>query len=318
MNKYIHGYILILIILICMYIVLNIFNGVWQPIMIGYLIYSIFNPLISILYNKFRINILFSSICALIICYSAILAIIVYVIPIAKYIFEYVISHSSILTELISSNKSQHLDTFVNGIIDYIQVMLRQIITDSGRTLYSSISYCLISPLIAFHMMIKKRKIKYILSRLGNIYEILMYIHYYWMQYITFQAYLCLIMACYYSFAMYLASIPYYIQLGLLVGIISFIPYMGFIIGFIISAIVSMNNDISSIYLLFFIFSIGQMIENIILVPILMSHAISMGPITIIVTMLTANCLLGFTGAILSLPIICCIQGIWKWWDLTR
>lgn len=318
MNKYIHGYILILIILLCMYIVLNIFNGVWQPIMISYLIYSIFNPLISILYNRFNINIFFSAICALVICYSFILAIIVYVIPIAKYIFEYVISHSPILTELLSSSSNKHLDAFVNSIVDYIQVMLRQIITESGRTLYSSMSYCLISPLIAFHMMIKKRKIKYMLSRLGNIYEILIYIHYYWRQYITCQAYLCLIMAFYYSFAMYLASIPYYIQLGLLIGLISFIPYMGFIIGFIISAIVSMNHDISSIYLLFFIFGIGQIIENIILVPILMSNAISMGPITIIITMLTANCLLGFTGAILALPIICCIQGIWKWWDLTR
>lgn len=317
MTLYSLGFIFVASVLSLIYLFLIFFNGVWQPIMIAYLIYSIFNPLAQFLL-KYKIKVAYTATLALIICYSSILLLILEIIPIAQHIVETLIVKAPLLVEYatqIQTNK--YIEHMIHEIIQYIQSILKSFLREGSSVIYSGASYCVISPLISFYMIIRRQHIKKMISHFSYINEILFAINQYWRKYIIHQVYICLMMALYYSSLLYLFNVQYCIQIGIIIGIITFIPYIGFIIGFLISATtILIYHKVSLLYSLAGIFIVGQIIENMVLVPFLMGNNVASSPLTIIVVMLFTNHLLGFTGTMLSLPTVCCMQGLWKWWSI--
>lgn len=313
-NKHLQGYVFIVSVLSIMYTILILFNGVWQPIVIAYLIYSLFNPFVLMLYDYFGLKIIYTALFALCICYSSILLLVIYIIPIAQYLIESVIMHVPHLTEWMTRiQQNAHLAHMMTGLISYIQNMLQSFLAESGKVLYAGISYCCISPLMAFYMILRRQHIKHALSYLPELNDLLFCINYYWLRYITSQIYLCIILMIYYISALYLSGMRYFLQLGSIIGLVSFMPYIGFIMGFTVTMTTCvMYYSISMIYTVLIVFIIGQILEHLIFTPVIIGNTIS--PLSILFVMLVSNHILGMTGAILTLPIICFIQGLWKWW----
>ncbi|WP_130619424.1 AI-2E family transporter [Dyella amyloliquefaciens] len=92
--------------------------------------------------------------------------------------------------------------------------------------------------------------------------------------------------------------------IGMVAGLLSFVPYLGFIVGFgsaLIAALVQYG-DWSHVLMVVGIFTVGQLLEGYVLVPRLVGEKIGLHPVAVIFAVLAGGYLFGFLGVLLALP----------------
>ncbi|QXK92142.1 AI-2E family transporter [Neoehrlichia mikurensis] len=123
--------------------------------------------------------------------------------------------------------------------------------------------------------------------------------------YIRGQISVCCIMFIYYYICFVILDTKYSLVMGLISGIMTFIPYFGSSVCAIISICINIfhtNNWITSGIILC-IFIIGQCIESNIITPLLIGKKIDLHPIWLIIGMIICHTYIGFIGVLLSIPI---------------
>ena len=118
------------------------------------------------------------------------------------------------------------------------------------------------------------------------------------------QATVCLVLGVLYAAGLSLVGLDYGLIVGLLAGLLSFIPYVGTITGFVTSMGLAFAqfSDPLSIGLVFVIFLIGQVLEGYVLTPRLVGDRIGLHPVWVIFALLAGGALFGFVGVLLGLP----------------
>ena len=92
--------------------------------------------------------------------------------------------------------------------------------------------------------------------------------------------------------------------IGMVAGLLSFVPYLGFIVGFgaaIIAALVQYG-DATHVLIVVGVFVAGQLLEGYVLVPRLVGGKIGLHPVAVIFAVLAGGYLFGFLGVLLALP----------------
>jgi predicted PurR-regulated permease PerM len=113
-----------------------------------------------------------------------------------------------------------------------------------------------------------------------------------------------LALAVYYGVALTLVGISVGPLIGMVAGLLSFVPYLGFITGFgaaIIAALVQYG-DWTHLLMVMGVFLIGQLLEGYVLVPRLVGEKIGLHPVAVIFAVLAGGYLFGFLGVLLALP----------------
>ena len=92
--------------------------------------------------------------------------------------------------------------------------------------------------------------------------------------------------------------------IGMVAGLLSFVPYLGFIIGFgaALIAVLVQYGDWAHLLLVCGVFVIGQLLEGYVLVPKLVGDKIGLHPVAVIFAVLAGGYLFGFLGVLLALP----------------
>ncbi|MGN6383398.1 MAG: AI-2E family transporter [Dyella sp.] len=92
--------------------------------------------------------------------------------------------------------------------------------------------------------------------------------------------------------------------IGMIAGLLSFVPYLGFIIGFgaAVIAVLVQYGDWAHLLLVCGVFVIGQLLEGYVLVPKLVGDKIGLHPVAVIFAVLAGGYLFGFLGVLLALP----------------
>lgn len=92
--------------------------------------------------------------------------------------------------------------------------------------------------------------------------------------------------------------------IGMIAGLLSFVPYLGFIVGLCAAliAVLVQFGDWLHIGLLAIVFVIGQALEGYVLVPRLVGGKIGLHPVAVIFAVLAGGALFGFLGVLLALP----------------
>ena len=134
--------------------------------------------------------------------------------------------------------------------------------------------------------------------------------------YIRGQGLICLTLSVFYSISLYLITLDFGIILGLFVGIISFIPYIGATIGVSIALILGgiqfgLNFELLMILL---IFVFGQLFESYYLTPRFVGDAIKLNPIWIIFALSIGGNFFGFIGVLMAIPLAAIIGVISRYW----
>jgi predicted PurR-regulated permease PerM len=105
-----------------------------------------------------------------------------------------------------------------------------------------------------------------------------------------------------------LLGVPYAVVLGVWVGIADLIPavgaYLGAIPALVVAAFVGLPQFIGTLVL----FIVYQQLENYLVAPRIMKHAVDLSPAAVIVALLVGGSLAGFVGALLSLPVAAVIK----------
>jgi len=113
-----------------------------------------------------------------------------------------------------------------------------------------------------------------------------------------------LALGIYYGVALTLVGISVGPLIGMVAGLLSFVPYLGFITGFgaaIIAALV-LHGDWMHVLLVVGVFMLGQLLEGYVLVPRLVGEKIGLHPVAVIFAVLAGGYLFGFLGVLLALP----------------
>jgi predicted PurR-regulated permease PerM len=92
--------------------------------------------------------------------------------------------------------------------------------------------------------------------------------------------------------------------LSKMAGLVSFVPYLGFIIGILLAGIAAMMQFHEVYYLLLVgaVFGVGQALEGMVLTPLLVGDKIGLHPVAVIFAVMAGAQLFGFVGVMLALP----------------
>lgn len=108
-----------------------------------------------------------------------------------------------------------------------------------------------------------------------------------------------------YAVGLWMAGIDLALLIGLIAGLVSFIPYLGAIVGVgaaLIAALVQ-HGDWLHVILVLAVFGVGQTIESFLLTPLLVGDRIGMHPVAVIFAIMAGGQLFGFFGVLLALPV---------------
>jgi predicted PurR-regulated permease PerM len=112
-------------------------------------------------------------------------------------------------------------------------------------------------------------------------------------------------LAAMYATGLSLAGLKFGMLIGIVAGLVSFVPYLGPVVGIgggLISAIVSGGDIWVNVALVLGVFMIGQMIESFFLTPKLVGDSIGLHPVAVVFAVLAGGQLFGFFGVLLALP----------------
>ena len=114
-----------------------------------------------------------------------------------------------------------------------------------------------------------------------------------------------LALAAIYSLGLWIAGLQIALLVGILAGLLSVVPYLGVVIGVMVSMIAAFmqcHEWIHPVYMLV-VFVIGNIIETSILTPWLVGNKIGLHPVAVIFAVLAGGQLFGFMGVLLALPV---------------
>jgi predicted PurR-regulated permease PerM len=109
----------------------------------------------------------------------------------------------------------------------------------------------------------------------------------------------------FYSLGLWLAGLEMALSVGLIAGLLSFVPYLGFAIGFIMAVLLALLqfSSLAAVVPVLIVFGVGQVVESYILTPYLVGDRIGLHPVVVILALLAGGQLFGFAGVLLALPV---------------
>jgi predicted PurR-regulated permease PerM len=108
-----------------------------------------------------------------------------------------------------------------------------------------------------------------------------------------------------YSVGLLWMGLDYAVLIGLIAGLVSFVPYLGMIIGVLLAVAAGLFQfqDIVALWPLIVVFGVGQLLESFVLTPMLVGDKIGLHPVAVIFAIAAFGQLFGFSGILLALPV---------------
>jgi predicted PurR-regulated permease PerM len=114
-----------------------------------------------------------------------------------------------------------------------------------------------------------------------------------------------LIMSLYYAVALWIAGLEYALPIGILSGLLVFVPYLGALVGLLLGTLAGFNqfDHLTGLVGVWAAFAVGQAVEGMVVTPWLVGDRIGLHPLAVIFALLVFGHLFGFFGVLLALPV---------------
>lgn len=315
-------------IFVAFFTMLYALRSVLMPFVAGILLAYLLDPMVDKL-QKFKISRTWAT---LIICFLTVLV----VMPLISLLIGMIESQVSLLlqatpkylafvmdkirptierlNEKFPDLKGANLEELVKGNVgNWVKVIGKVLkgLLSNGFALINLISLLLIMPVVTFYMLrdwdefvkkfedlLPKKSKKGILESFKEIDKIIA-------GFIRGQLSVCVILGLYYSIGLKLVGLELGLLVGFIAGIISFIPYVGSITGFVIGCVLAFAQygDVSHVLYVVAVFMTGQFIEGNFLTPKLVGESVGLHPVWVMFALLAGGVLLGFLGLMLAVPV---------------
>lgn len=183
-------------------------------------------------------------------------------------------------------------------------------ITQSGVLLVAWLANMLLIPVVTFYLLrdwdvmvarireMLPRKSEPVISRLARSADEVLG------AFLRGQLLVMLGLATIYSLGLWIVGLDIAFLIGLIAGLVSFVPYLGFIVGIVAAVLAALLQFHDGMHLLYvvLVFGIGQAMEGMVLTPLLVGDRIGLHPVAVIFAVLAGGQLFGFLGVLLALP----------------
>jgi len=112
-------------------------------------------------------------------------------------------------------------------------------------------------------------------------------------------------LATIYALGLSLVGLDLSLLIGLVAGLVSFVPYLGFIVGISLAgaACAFQFNDFNHLLGVLAVFAVGQLLEGMVLTPKLVGEKIGLHPVAVIFAVMAGGQIFGVFGILLALPV---------------
>lgn len=114
-----------------------------------------------------------------------------------------------------------------------------------------------------------------------------------------------LMMSVFYTVALWLAGLEFALPIGIITGVLVFVPYLGMILGLVLATLAAAMQftAFGGVVLVWLVFGLGQLVEGFVITPWLVGDRIGLHPLAVIFALLAFGQLFGFFGLLLALPL---------------
>lgn len=114
-----------------------------------------------------------------------------------------------------------------------------------------------------------------------------------------------LLMSVFYVIALWLVGLEFALPIGLLAGLLVFVPYLGMLLGVLLATLAAAMQfgNWGGLLVVWGIFAVGQLLEGMLITPWLVGDRIGLHPLAVIFALMAFAQLFGFFGLLLALPM---------------
>ena len=113
------------------------------------------------------------------------------------------------------------------------------------------------------------------------------------------------LMSMCYITGLWLVGLEFALPIGLVAGILVFVPYLGMIVGLTLASFAALMQfqGWGGVISVWIVFGMGQLLEGMLITPWLVGDRIGLHPVMVIFALLAFGQLFGFFGILLALPL---------------
>jgi predicted PurR-regulated permease PerM len=181
---------------------------------------------------------------------------------------------------------------------------------DGGLLLLGLISNLLLVPLVTFYLLrdwdiAVARTAEWIPGSMrGRVESIAREIDVVLSEFIRGQLSVIAITVLFYSIGLWLAGLDYALAVGLIAGVLVFVPYLGVVVGVVLGTLAALAQGagIYAVLPIWGVFAVGQLLEGMVITPWLVGDRVGLHPVAVIFALMAFGQLFGFFGILLAIP----------------
>lgn len=200
--------------------------------------------------------------------------------------------------------------SYAGDVVGWVGRMLTGILS-GGLALFDVLSVLFITPIVAFYLMrdwdvlvatvdgwLPRHHAETIREQAREVDSTLA-------GFVRGQALVCVVLGVFYAVALSAAGLDFGLVIGLVAGLLSFIPYVGSLFGFVASTGLALLqfDELWRVGIVIGIFLFGQAVEGNVLTPKLVGEKVGLHAVWVIFALLAGGSLFGFVGVLLAVPV---------------
>lgn len=195
-------------------------------------------------------------------------------------------------------------------------LLLVSSVSRSGMAVAEWLMNLILIPVIAFYLLrdwdVLVAKVHHLLPRkaLPTATKLALETHAVLGEFVRGQFYVMVALGGIYSLGLWVVGLNLALVIGMIAGLLSFVPYLGTIVGVgaaCIAAVLQFQ-ELAILPPVVLVFVLGQTLEGALLTPLLVGDKIGLHPVTVIFAVLAGGQLFGFLGILLALPVASAIM----------
>lgn len=207
------------------------------------------------------------------------------------------------------------LQSSINALLGQAANLLKTLLPslwNSSKALMGLATLVVVTPVVAFYMLLDWKKMVGAVdswiprNRLQTIHDLVWQMNRAVAGFIRGQGTVCLVLGCYYAITLTLCGVNFGLLIGLFIGLIAFIPYVGSTIGLVLSVgmacVQYWPEKWPWIAAVACVFLVGQFLEGYVLQPKLVGSSVGLHPVWLMFALFAFGSLFGFTGMLIAIP----------------
>lgn len=308
---------------------LVVFSNILLPFVAGLVLAYFLNPVVEFL-EAVGFSRLWSTVMIVLVAVVALVLGLVILFPIlSEQLFGFiknVPSYFGRLQALVANHDTRWLRAYTGIDMSTLQSSLNSLISqaaelmktllpslwNSGKAVMNMITLLIVAPVVTFYMLLDWDRMVATIdswiprSHLETVRSIFRQMNRAIAGFIRGQGTVCLMLGGYYAVLLTIAGLNFGLLIGLFIGLITFIPYIGTAVGFVLAIglawVQYWPHNWLWIVVIACIFFIGQFLEGYVLQPKLVGSSVGLHPVWLMFALFAFGSLFGFTGMLLAIP----------------